>query len=97
MEMLKDQFAGNNGRQLARVSLLKRSHISSTREEPIPNVNESTSRDKGKKKVAKVPRSEYTRDRLKNQAYEAPEKTARPNVFARLRGRITEGETQQKN
>ena len=69
MEMLKEQIATNNGWQPLRVGLLKRPHVSFTREEIVPDVNESTSQDKGKRKVAKVPKFEYARDR---QAYEAP-------------------------
>ena len=72
-----------------RVSLLERSHVSSTRDEIIPNVNESF-RDKGNKKVTEVPRFENAHDW---QAYKAPEQTVYPNVFARLGGRVTQGET----
>lgn len=94
MEMLKKQIEVNNGQQPIRVSLPERSHISSTREDPIPNVNESTSRDKRKKNVAEVLRFENTNER---QAYEVPEQTARPNVFSLLGGKVAQGETRPKN
>ena len=100
-EVREGSFNGNaqgencshNGRQPMRVSLPERSYVSSTREEIIPDVNES-SRDKGKKKVAEVPKFENANDR---QVNEAPEQTARPNVFALLGGRMTQSETQLKN
>lgn len=51
MEMLKEKIAAN-GRQTLRVSLPEGSHVSSTRKEMASEVSESTTNDKGKKKVA---------------------------------------------
>lgn len=94
MEMLKEQIANNSGQQPVRVSLPEKSHVSSTKEEDIPNVNESTSQDKGNGKMVKMPKSDNAYDR---PIYEAPEQTARPNVFAWLGGRITQNKARPKN
>lgn len=69
MKMLKEQITAKNSRQPMRVSLPEISHVSSTNE-AIPDVNELTSWDKGKKKVVEMPRFENSHDR---QAYVAPE------------------------
>ena len=56
MEMLKEQIVNSGWQHILKVDLPERPHICSTREEDIPDVNESTSRDKGNKKVAEVPK-----------------------------------------
>lgn len=90
--MLKEQIA-NNGWQPLKVGLPKRSHVPSTNEEEIPDVNES-SQDKGKRKVAEVPRINTA---LNRPTYEGHEQTGWSNVFARLGGRVTQNEAQPKN
>lgn len=55
MEMLKKQITPNNAWKPLRISPPERSHVFSTREKTISDVNESTSRDKRNRKVADVP------------------------------------------
>ena len=93
MKMLREQIANNNSRQPLRVGLPERSHVSSTREEEILDVNKSTSQDKGKRKVAEVPIFDNAYDRPAN---EAPQQTGHPNVFDRIGGRVTQREARPK-
>lgn len=85
MEMLKEHNATNNARQPMRISLLERSLVSSTIEEIIPDINES-SWDKGNKKVVEVPNFKNVDDQCIN---EPPAQATRPNIFARFGGRVT--------
>lgn len=66
MEMLKEQIV-YKGQKILKVSLPERSHVSFTREEPILDVNELTSRDKGKYKAVEVPKIDNANNRRKMQ------------------------------
>ena len=92
MEMLKEQMA-NNGRQPLKGNLPERSHVCSTKEEKIPDINESFSRDKGKRK-AELPKFNAAVDR---QVCEPQKQPARAIVFVRLRGKMTQSEVRLKN
>lgn len=76
--MLKEQIAGNAWQAL-KIGYDERSHVSSTREETIPEVSESTPIDRGKKKVANFPKFDIPQARL-----EIPDSTPQPNVFGEL-------------
>ena len=82
--MLKEQMV-NTGRIAEKGVGPERSHVCSTREEHIPDVHESTSRDKGKKPMGL---SKF--DAADRQEYEPQRPLARPTVFDRLGGRVTQ-------
>lgn len=84
MEMLKEHIA-NSGWKSLKVGLPEKPCVCSTKEEEIPDINESTYRDKGKKKANEVQGFNTAHDR---PTYEILECNIHPIVFDWLRGRV---------
>ena len=84
LQMLKEHMV-NTGRVVTKGVGPKRSHVCSTREEHVPDVHESTSRDKGKKPMG-LSKFGAAGDR---QECEPHKPFTRPTIFDRLGGKVT--------
>lgn len=90
--MLKEKIA-TNSRQPLRVSIQEGSHVSSTKKNFVPEVSESNTRDKVKRKIAEV-----LRNNVPHARHDAIKQIPRPIVYDRLEDRVTpQGESQPSN